>query len=144
MDKQHIIRRHAEAVFAARDHYAGAKSLVDDAYHEWLEMTAILHTAAEKAKAEVVEAETCLREMALTIYRDTEDKHPGPGVEIKQRVRLLYDPGEALAWAVEHGLALSLDVKAFERHAKAGPIGFVEYRNEAMAALAQDMAKALE
>ncbi len=138
------IRAQAEAVAEARDHYAGAKSLVDDSHKEWLETTAVAHEGLADAQKIMVEAEVKLRDIALAAYLESQDKHPGPGVEIKVRSKLDYDPAKALEWAKEHGLALGLDVRAFEHHAKADPVPCVVYRDEATVALATNMRKALE
>jgi hypothetical protein len=55
---------------------------------------------------------------ALLLHKATGDKKPVPGVEIVIGRQLDYDLPDALAWAKETGLALTLDVKTFEALAK--------------------------
>ena len=58
---------------------------------------------------------------ALDLFKETKDKKPIKGVEIKifTETNIEFDPSEALAWAVETGLCLKLD---HEKFAKVSPI----------------------
>jgi hypothetical protein len=46
---------------------------------------------------------------------------------VREMTRLTYDPQDALTWAIEHRLALSLDVKAFDQLARVTTLPFVTY-----------------
>jgi len=50
-----------------------------------------------------------------------------------------YDPKEALKWAMEHQIALSLDKSSFDKFAKATPLDFVTIREEPRAQIAQNL-----
>jgi len=66
-----------------------------------------------------------LRENAEAGYnKDGEKKRLG-GVGIRVLKTVTYDPSEALKWAKEHSLALSLDKRRFEQLAKTEEIDFV-------------------
>ena len=80
-----------------------------------------------------------LRKGALAIYEKTNNKAPGPGLGIRETTVLRYTPEKALAWALEHHMALALDKKAFEAIAKAQPLEFGEVHKEAVATIAQDL-----
>ena len=58
-----------------------------------------------------------------------------PGVRVREMTRLTYDPQDALAWAIEHRLALVLDVKTFEQLARVTALPFVSYWIEPQATL---------
>ena len=88
-------------------------------------------------------AEAALRAGGLELYRETGDKHPAPGVEVKDKVVLEYEQTQALKWAVEHGIFLQLDVKGFEKAAQSLSVPFVTYKTVPQAQLARDMDKAL-
>ncbi|KKM93462.1 hypothetical protein LCGC14_1208130 [marine sediment metagenome] len=76
-------------------------------------------------KADVEEAEDELRNLTLQAYAETGNKHPAVGVNINITTTYKYNPADALKWAKEHNLALSLDKPAFEKIAKADPPDFV-------------------
>lgn len=81
-------------------------------------------------------AEDNLRLMTLQAYAETGDKAPTEGVSVKLFQVLDYDPKEALKWAMEHQIALSLDKKSFEGFAKATPLDFVTISEEPRAQIA--------
>ena len=83
-----------------------------------------------------MEAETALRALAVDIFRRTGQKTVHPGVKIREEPQLTYDPKRALAWAMEHRMALTLDAKAFEKIAKAAHLPFVQVSVEPQATLA--------
>lgn len=91
-----------------------------------------------------LEEETKLREMALVLYQEFKEKHLISGVEIKIFENLIYEPGKALAWAKEKGLALKLDQKLFEKFAKAEKPDFVEIKEIPQAHIAKDLEKIFE
>ncbi len=87
------------------------------------------------SKEAVIEAETALRALAVDIFRCTAQKTVHPGVKIREVTQLAYDPHHALAWAMEHRMALTLDAKAFEKIAKAASLPFVQITVEPQATL---------
>ena len=72
----------------------------------------------EKNKAILSDAEQLLRDAALKEYEETGKKRMIGGVGIREMTTLEYSKEKALDWAKEHGLALMLDKKSFEGHAK--------------------------
>lgn len=102
----------------------------------------IEHLAKQKKGLE--KAESLLRQTALESYALDGNKAPIAGVIIKEFETLVYDPAVALAWALNHSMALQLDVKAFEKIAKVSPLACVSYRGEARAQIATDLTKLLE
>jgi len=75
---------------------------------------------------------------------DGEDKSKRFGLGIQERLQLEYDEEEALIWATEHKLALSLNKKKFETIAKGGDLGFVLLRHIATGTIAGDLSGYLE
>ncbi|MBU1082666.1 MAG: hypothetical protein KKB59_19430 [Spirochaetes bacterium] len=67
-----------------------------------------------------------LKVCAEAEYRTTGEKKLLGGIGIRVGISLIYDDGNALKWAMEHSLALSLDKKRFEQLAKTENIDFVE------------------
>ena len=89
--------------------------------------------------SELAEAEPALRAEAIKIYQETGSKTPGPGVGIRLMQVLSYEEAEAFRWAVEHVMALRLDVKAFEKITKASPLPFVTITQEPQATISGDL-----
>ena len=81
------------------------------------------------------QAEAALRQLAVQRYQATGQKTLAPGVKVRDLTRLTYDPQTALAWAIEHRLALRLDVKAFEQIARVTPLACVTLHLEPQATL---------
>lgn len=83
-----------------------------------------------EAKEDLGVMETGLRNLILDNYKATGSKkmYGGCGVRIVSRPQ--YDPEEAMSWALDRKLALSLDKRAFEKIAKATPIDFVSFTEE--------------
>lgn len=90
-------------------------------------------------------AEEELKHLSTNAYDlDRTNKKPAPGVTIKLFTQLGYEPGKAKEWAIEHKMALALDVKAFEAIAKTAPMDFVIVLQVPKATIATDLTKALE
>jgi len=81
------------------------------------------------------EAETNIREQALSEYEKTGEKKFGCGVGIRIMKSLIYEEKQALTWAKTHSLALKLDRRAFENIAKAEDIDFVKTQENATATI---------
>lgn len=105
-----------------------------------------LVTRAKAAAAAVDAADTSLRALTLAHYANTKEAKPCRGIEVKSRDTMSYDGRHALEWARETKLALkpeSLDVKAFEKIAKATPLDFVTYESEPQIYVASDLSEVL-
>lgn len=107
----------------------------------WDEANKNLLDEAMQTSQFVNAAEIVLRELTLKAYAETGNKQPIPGVGIREVTKLDYDPKEALKWAMEHQIALSLDKKSFEGFAKATPLEFVKVTQEPQATIATDLSK---
>lgn len=81
--------------------------------------------------ARAVEAcEDAIRRLGLEEYNRTKEKNLFGGVQVKIFTVISYDKLKAFKWALEHKLALKLDIKVFEDLAKKTPIDFVEVKQE--------------
>lgn len=114
-----------------------------EAYQSWFDLYQHLFDNENNAKVACQEAEAQLREMALSTYAITGDKAVAPGIGIRELTKLNYDAGVAFNWAIEHKLALKLDVSAFEKMVKANPLSFdfVSITEEPTATIATELAK---
>jgi len=112
-------------------------------YEQWLETNLELMEQLANAETEVTEQEALLRELTIKAYNETGSKAPAPGVGIRELTKLDYDPKEALKWALEHKIALSLDKKTFEGFAKTTPLDFVAVTEELQATIATDLTQYL-
>jgi hypothetical protein len=116
------------------------KQMYDEFISQHVEYFGDVVTAETKMK----EAETKLREMTIEAYNETGDKQPAYGVGVKVIKILDYDIKEAYEWAIRHNMATILDVKNFEKVAKASPLEFVTYGEKLTATIATDLSKYLE
>lgn len=80
-----------------------------------------------------------LRDRTLKAYAETGDKAPAEGVGIREVTKLEYDTKVAFDWAVEHTMAIKLDVSAFEKIAKVSPPNFVTVFQEPQATIATNL-----
>ena len=78
---------------------------------------------------------TDIKAEALTEYEKTGNKKLEFGVGIRVMSKMNYDPIKAFDWAKEHQLAIMLDKKSFEKHAKADELDFVEISEVATATI---------
>jgi hypothetical protein len=130
------------AVQEARQDYTWAKAVVDERRAEWERENAEILEALSLHRAMVDYTEAQLRDAALAAYQETGERRPVPGVEVKVYQKLSYDESDALGWAKLHGIAVTLDKRAFEKIAKAQQIpGIVEYSEEPKATIAQDLSR---
>ncbi len=97
----------------------------------------------EKATVALLEAETTLKQMAVDLYDQTQNRRPAPGLEVKLFQVLEYPQKEALAWGLKTGLGVKLDKDAFDKIAKVSPMSFVSIRMEPRCQIAEDLGKAL-
>ena len=138
------LRGQAVLVRDLRQTVAGLRDELSQRRQQWEEQNASLIAQARGAEQELAEQESRLREMGLERFQETGDKRPGLGVEVKMFSEPRYEQDQALEWAIEHKLALSLDRKAFEGMAKHGAIPFVRFEQVYRAQIASDLSKALE
>ena len=108
---------------------------------KWEIENRVLLEATADSIARVAEEEAKLRELVLQSYRDTLEKAPAPGVSVKVLQTLDYNPQDALNWALQHHIALTLDKKAFENIAKTTPLDFVTIKEEPRAQIATDLSE---
>lgn len=127
-----------------RSTLAGLMAAKREASQKWEADNKLLLEGISAVLITLTEAEEGLRLAALAEYKATGNKRPAPGVEIKLFQELKYELSLALAWAVEHSMALSLDRKAFEGICKATEISFVEKVETPKVTLATDLEKALD
>ena len=139
------IKTQAARVLASRVDVAMTAGILAQARAEFDHDHSVLIGLLATRQLELREREDELRVMAVEAYEATGNKKPGPGVAIREVLKMDYDPIVALDWAKKHDLCLTLDRKNFEDLAKrrAGDLDFVEYRNEAQAIISTDLGKAL-
>ncbi len=63
---------------------------------------------------------------AIQLFEKTKEKKLIGGIGIREGTELVYNSLEALKWAIDHNLALTLDRKRFEQLAKTESIDFVK------------------
>jgi len=144
MNREELIAL-ARTVADLRTREAEARAVVRQGRLEFEQ--AFAHNIAQALNLEgaLQDAETALRVGGLELYRETSDKHPAPGIEVKEKTLLEYDGEYALQWAIEHKIFTVLDLNRsrFERAAPALNLPFVKASTVPQAQLARDMGKAL-
>ena len=101
-------------------------ALKEEANKKYLADNKDLFSEIDILKEQMIKTETEIREMALMEYKETGKKKLEYGVEIKIFKKLEYEEAEALKWAKDHNMALSLDKRAFDKIAKADPMDFIK------------------
>lgn len=129
----------AKVVAERRREQAALAAKVAQLREEFTALNALLFDQYADAKARTEEAEQYCKEQASAVWAATGDKEPAPGVKVKMKTTLVYDPADALQWAKVAGLALQLDTKAFEKIAKATPVACVATVEEPQVTLATDL-----
>ena len=127
----------------ARQELQRATNAKREALATWEEEHADLIGEIKDLSEVTQEYELRLRELTIKAYQDTGNKKPVDGVGIRELTKLDYDPKEALKWALEHRIALSLDKKTFEGFAKTTPLDFVAVTEELQATIATDLTQYL-
>ncbi|MCJ7510009.1 MAG: hypothetical protein MUP14_03875 [Dehalococcoidia bacterium] len=119
---------------------------VAEAKRKWEEDHQGLLNRRLAAQDELNMAVPALREAAIAAFQETGDLAPAPGIKIVMRTRLDYEADEAKRWAMNHKMALSLDVREFEKLAKAAPANFdfVRQYQEPAATIATDLGPVLD
>jgi hypothetical protein len=114
-----------QTVITARQQYHTIHTQVHQLREAWASQYAPLLQDEALQKQTVHQVEATLRTLAIALYQSTASKAIAPGIKIREITRLIYDPQEALTWAITHQMALMLDVKAFEQLAKVTALPFV-------------------
>ena len=98
----------------------------------------------------LIEEEKAIRDgldsEALQIYVNEGDKHPHPAVTVKENNKLLYNPADAIQWALklEQMDMISLNKSVFEKAAKSLVLDFVEKRKEPSVTVSTDLSAYVE
>ncbi len=124
-----------QTVITARQQYHTVHTQVHQLREAWATQYTTLLQEEALHKQTVHQVEATLRTLAIAVYQSTERKEIAPGVKVREMTRLIYDPQEALTWAMAHQMALMLDVKTFEQLAKVTALPFVTRRVEPQATL---------
>lgn len=100
-----------------------------------------------KLTAQAVEgAEVAVRAVADAEYAKTKETALCPGIGVRMLSVVRYNPADAFAWGKKAETAIipeQLDVKAFEKAAKALKLAFVTYDTVPQITIASDLDKAL-
>jgi hypothetical protein len=107
---------------AQRDKCADLAVAVKEAKAKFEANNAGLFESAKTEGVKLMEIDERVRKQALDLFEETQDKKICPGVEIKIVKELSFKPDEALAWAIDHNLAVKLDVDLFRKLALVVPM----------------------
>ena len=130
-------------VALARNNTGAISQLAKESLADWNERNKELLASLAEHKENLATGENLLRELTIAAYTLTGNKALVPGVGIREVKVYTYDEKEALKWALEHKLALSLDTKAFEGYAKQEDFDFVSTSIKVSATIATDLDAAL-
>ena len=133
------LKNQVQAVAEARQLATELKDQRDVLLKEWNEANQVLFDSLTQQEVCVAYTEDRLRELTLLAYAETGNKTPAPGVGIREVTKLSYDPQDAFAWAIQHTIALKLDVIAFVKIAKVSPPDFVEVTTEPQATISHNL-----
>ncbi len=96
------------------------------AYGKYLQENGALFFDIDTVAEQIGIIEDEIKELALMEYKETGEKKLKFGVGIRILKKLEYEEAEALTWAKEHSMALSLDKRYFDKIARANKIDFVK------------------
>ncbi len=133
------LKNQVQAVAEARQLATELKDQRDVLLKEWNKANQVLFDSLTQQEVCVAYTEDRLRELTLLAYAETGNKTPAPGVGIREVTKLSYDPQDAFAWAIQHTIALKLDVIAFVKIAKVSPPDFVEVTTEPQATISHNL-----
>jgi hypothetical protein len=117
---------------------------INEARRAFLESIKHLTDEANQLGSDCASAEAVLKASSLAHYEQTKATRPTDGVQVKIYTRLEYDPEMADRWTRERGLARipeRMDVRAFEKIARATPIEFVVEKREARVTISTNLDK---
>ncbi len=117
------------------------KEAYEHAMKEFNDINELLLTNMVTNRDRLNAAEEALRVLALDEFKETGNKKQVGGIGIRIMTKLEYDVKEAHTWAMDHKMALKLDVKTFENFVKAEPlcIPFVEIKEVPQATLPKEI-----
>jgi hypothetical protein len=140
-DLEYLLRQLA----TAREKAKSTRALYTKLHEAWLEDHRMDAEAASVAAIDVQNLEMRVRETALSIYEDTQEKAICPGVAVRVLTRYDYDQDEAFTWAREHNMCLKLAANEFDAVCKQDKIrpDFVDVREVPQATIATDLEKVL-
>lgn len=105
------------------------------AYNKYLLDNDELFKEIINAETQLTETGDHIKELAMVEYQETGEKKLKYGVGIRVFKKLEYEELDAIAWAKEHNMALSLDKTSFEKIARADPMDFVKINEVPQATL---------
>ncbi|DBA34836.1 MAG: hypothetical protein HXS54_06125 [Theionarchaea archaeon] len=83
-----------------------------------------------------------IKDKAVWIFSETQDKNPLDGVKIVMKKRVTYDSSEAVKYCLQYlQEAIELKKSVFESHMKKSPTSFVTISQEPVAQIATDLMK---
>jgi hypothetical protein len=129
----------------ARLALSNSNNIVKQMEDKFRKEVADLYEYNAEARTHVADLEQAIREKAIAAY-DGENKAIAPGVGIRVTTSYDYDADRAYEWATGHGMALSLDRKAFNDICKADSTrpDFVSVSETPTATIATDLSKVLK
>ncbi len=133
------LEKQIQFVAEARHLAQKASDLKTKARVKWEAENSLIINLAAVAAQSALDAEAELRDLTLLAYAETGNKTPAPGVGICEVTTLEYDPKIAFDWAIEHTIALKLDVIAFVKIAKVSPPDFVEVTTKPQATISRNL-----
>lgn len=104
----------------------------------------MLHEGIDILENRIAESKDRIRVEALAEYKRTGKKKLPHGLGVRVGKSLQYDKADALHWARSSGLALVLDIKAFEKIAAVTDLDFVAATEEVTVTFPTDLGKLLE
>lgn len=111
---------------SATDEYEAAKSQLDENRKQFELDNAELIDRVNHLSHSVNECKSGVRGAAAAEYYRTGNKKLAGGIGIREKTELRYDDGEAFKFAMQKGMFLSLDKKAFEKAAPSLQLSFIE------------------
>ena len=135
------LKQQVQVVAKARRIAAEKSDDYSEAMEKWKHDNESLIAEKKDAEIDSLFAESKLRELTLAYFRETGEKKPLPELGIRVVEKLEYDLTLAFGYAKEHGVALKLDVLAFDKMAKISELrpGFVTVTPVATATIARNL-----
>ncbi len=139
------IREAVQQVYIWRKSSADIDFAVSELKKRWEQDNVEILSLQKQNLERVSLEENRLRIMAVNFFKETNNKKPCPGVEVKEYEVLYYDEKLAKNWVLEKRIdvALKLNKKLFEDVASKLDIDFVEIKREPRATIATDLGKIL-
>ena len=143
--KEQTIADRVWTLSGLRQAHMEAGRYLGDLRAEWETEHAEAIDRVKNLREEIEAVELAIRDLALAEYGKTGDPKVVVGVEVKVFGVLDYAPQAALAWAKEHGVALSLNIVEFAAIMKAtgDRPEFVTLKDEPRAQIASALGKHL-